>query len=307
MLFFLIYCDLTDSTLAKWVFSLPRCIPICNALETFTGIESNSSEQHKDLRSSRVKKDNEDIDTFIKWLEVHPPFSPRKTNEIISLASGVIADNSVNCDEAIRIGYEAMQKMVSSSENFASISLHRKNKVKSQAAMKNKIKIRGEDVVVNPTSFFNRITCILGTSSEMGTFLQYELSPHPPSLFLDGQMRKTSKSSLGKALKSYAEDSTATASNSFYVIDGGYFLQTVKWPTPATYQEIYDVYRAFVIKKIGTSATIVFDGYDCYLSTKSAEQMRRSKKNTSAKIEISSNLPVTVKQSEFLGNAHNKK
>ena len=89
--------------------------------------------------------------------------------------------------------------------------------------------------------------------------------------------------------------------------DGGYLLRTVKWPTLASYQEIYDVYRAFVIKNFGTSATIVFDGYDCYLSTKSAEQMRRSKKNTSANIEISSNLPVTVKQSEFLGNAHNKK
>lgn len=123
-------CGIAQSTLAKWVFALPRCIPICNALEKFTGTEGNSSEQHKDLRSSSEKKDNEDISTFIKWLEMHPPFSARETDELISLASGVIADNSVNCDEAVRFGKEAMEKMVSTSENFSSVSLHRKSKVK---------------------------------------------------------------------------------------------------------------------------------------------------------------------------------
>lgn len=51
----------------------------------------------------------------------------------------------------------------------------------------------------------------------------------------------------------------------------------------------------------------MFDGYDGVLSTKYAEQMCRSRKNTSANIEILPNLPTTVKQSDFLGNAHNKK
>ena len=43
---------ITDSTITKWVHALPRCVPICDALEQFTGVHTATSEQHKDLRPS---------------------------------------------------------------------------------------------------------------------------------------------------------------------------------------------------------------------------------------------------------------
>ena len=49
---------ITDSTLTRWVHSLPPCVPICDALETFTSVNSGTSEQHKDLSPASQSMDN---------------------------------------------------------------------------------------------------------------------------------------------------------------------------------------------------------------------------------------------------------
>ena len=38
---------ITDSTLTKWVHSFPKCIPICDSLEKFSGVHCTTSEQQK--------------------------------------------------------------------------------------------------------------------------------------------------------------------------------------------------------------------------------------------------------------------
>ena len=66
---------ITDSTLTKWVHALPRCLPICNALEQFTGVHSVTSEQHmKDLRPSTQSRDNRHRD--ITWYLCLQAFLP---------------------------------------------------------------------------------------------------------------------------------------------------------------------------------------------------------------------------------------
>ena len=107
----------------------------------------------------------------------------------MSISTGIVADSSVNCDDAVQVGLTAIAKMMG--KTYAKLTLRRKDKVKSFGAMKNTVRVRGEDVVVNPSLLFNRITCILNTSSELDVFLQYELAPQPPALFVDGQMRKS--------------------------------------------------------------------------------------------------------------------
>ena len=81
-----------------------------------------------------------------------------------------------------------MKKMIR--KTYSELTLRRKDKVKSLAAMNNTIKIHGKDTVINPSSMFNSITCILNTSTEMETFLQYELAPQPPSLSVHEQHNK---------------------------------------------------------------------------------------------------------------------
>ncbi len=178
--------------------------------------------------------------------------------------------------------------------------------MKSLASMKNTINVRGEDVVVNPSLLFNRITCILNTSSELDTFLRYKLAPQPPSLFVDGQMRKTAKGSLGTVMKSLVSGHTTIPDDATFVLDGGHLLHSVVWPQPVTYKAVCETYTTYVLHHYTAGATVVVDGYNGSVSTKSAEQARRSKLSTSAEIMLSPNLSTTTSQTSFLGNGNNK-
>ena len=264
---------ITESTLSKWVHAMPRCIPICNALEDFTAVHTSTSEQHKDLRASTEMRDNSDTIRFEQWLHVHSPFKEQVTDDLVSLVNGVVADGSVNCDDAIiSIGQRARSKMIG--HPYGDITLHRKDKVNSLGSMKNTIKVRGE-VVVNHDVLFNRITCVLNTSSELDNFIQYELAPQLPSLCVDGQMRKGTKSALGKSLKALVTCQKVAPDDAEYVVDGGHLLHAIIWSKPATYKDICEAYRDFVIQY--SHVTIVFDGDEGPPSTKSAEHDRRAR------------------------------
>ena len=189
--------EITDSTLTKWVHALPQRIPVCDALEKFTGVHSATSEQHKHLRSSIQAGDKKDYDVFVQWLKARPPFAGYQSDLLVSIATGVVADTSANCADAVQIGQSAAAKLTGKS--FTEITLHRSDKVKT-IGDKNSVSIRGKNTVVNPTRDFNRVTCVLKSSTDMEQFLTYELAPQPPSLFLDRAMRKPTKSALGDLL-----------------------------------------------------------------------------------------------------------
>ena len=73
------------------------------------------------------------------------------------------------------------------------MKLKRSDRVETIISGANTAKICGQSVVVNPALLFNRITCVMKSSSEMEKFLSYELAPQPPSLFHEGLMRKTTE------------------------------------------------------------------------------------------------------------------
>ena len=56
---------ITGSTMACFVNILPQCIPICDYLQSVVGVSFSSSEQHKDLRPSRLACDTNDLNPFI--------------------------------------------------------------------------------------------------------------------------------------------------------------------------------------------------------------------------------------------------
>ena len=92
-----------ESALARWIQALPLTLPLCNNLENFAGVAHEASEQHRELRPSRQTKDNEDVDCFIKWLSSHSPFESRPANMLVSLSTGLIANECVNCDCALSV------------------------------------------------------------------------------------------------------------------------------------------------------------------------------------------------------------
>ena len=273
---------ISDSTLTKWVHALPRCAPICNALEQFTGVHSGTSEQHKDLRKSTQSRDIKDRGVFVEWLQAHPPFAGYEVSSLVSLATGIVADASVNCDNAVEIGEKAASEM--SGKKFTNITLRRNDKVKTIGTKDKTVNVRGQHVEVNPTLLFNRITCVLNNSTEMASFLAYELAPQPPSLFQDGLMRKPPKSSLGLLLKSFTQRSNLPQNNLF-VVDGGFLLRNVIWPHPSTYAGVYQTYVSHILDHYGAQSTVVFDG--CTAAHHQQNKLNRGGEPKSARLVIS--------------------
>ena len=92
---------ISESTHAQWVLALPLCVPMCNALETFAGINTGMSEQHKEHQElpSRQTRDNHDLNLFLECLEAHPPFATQNSYTLVSTATGIIANETIICDE----------------------------------------------------------------------------------------------------------------------------------------------------------------------------------------------------------------
>ena len=225
---------LYDSTVARWIKSLPLTIPLCNNLDNFAGVSHEPSEQHKELRTSRQIRDNHDADCFIEWLEARPTFQSRPTTMLVSLSTGLVPDGSVNCDDALRVGLSSQKDMVG--QNFTKVKLYRKNRVKSLASVNNLIKIRGKAMVVHHQQMLSRILSFLDSATDLAAYMKYELASRPPSLFDDISLRKPAKAALASSL--VPPGTTVIPQNLVYVIGGGHIIHSVVWPSPATYAEI---------------------------------------------------------------------
>ena len=94
---------ISESTLARWIQELPLTVLLWNSLENFAGVVHETSEQHRQLRPWQQTKNNEDMDCFIQWLTSHLPFESRPANMLVRLSTGVIANESVNCDFALSV------------------------------------------------------------------------------------------------------------------------------------------------------------------------------------------------------------
>ena len=161
--------DISAPTLAKWVHSMPASSKIVDAIEIFTGVESTTSEQHVELRESRRERDSADSKTLLEWLSLHNPFQ-RTSSHLVSLLSGVVADKTVNCDDALQVGISSMSKIAGIV--FSEIHLKRKNSVKPLAKVTKSIKVREEAIRINPNQLLHRIICVVWSEEELAEYLQ---------------------------------------------------------------------------------------------------------------------------------------
>ncbi len=296
--------------LAQWVGGVPLCIPMCEALEELSGVRCETSDQHSlnkehaELRHARMTQDDIDRKALIGWLNSHNPFEYK--DKLVSIFTGVEADSSINCDDAVAIGSKQQMEMMG--KNFADLKLQRKNRVKPLSAMRSTVKIRNEPVVVNEQQMLNRILAVLQTSNDLRMFVQYEFVNFAPALFDAVSMRKTAKAALNRILDVDSHLVVSPTQEQIpVVIDGGHLLHAVVWSTPCTYADIIQGYVCYLQRHYPNRLVIVvFDGYCSQLSTKVVEQSRRASKVTSATIVISPHISTSTKQNEFLGNGTNK-
>lgn len=292
---------ISASTLARWVHSMPATSRVIEAVHDFSGVVKVSSEQHVELRESRQKRDRDDMKMMLNWFKMHNPFS--HSSLLSSLSSGLVADSTVNSDDALQIGITAMKNM--SGHLFSDVHLKRKDAVKPLASVTKSITVRGEAVVINPNQLFHRIVCTIRGEEELAEYLKYELSAHPPSLFDEVSMRKGNKSSLATIFDTLKPEGGTIPPNPVFIIDGGHLLHRVVWLYPATFGEVCEQYVTYVLRKYG-KCHIVFDGYEFSLSTKVVEQSRRIRKFSSVDVDVGEHIQVSLPQQDFLLNSINK-
>ncbi|GBN43086.1 hypothetical protein AVEN_56061-1 [Araneus ventricosus] len=80
-----------ESVFSEWTLGMVFLHNICDeVVEKFCDVAFSSSEQHVEMRSSRVNRDNDNVKKLRDWLCKHPPFPGVK--DIMSISTGVIGD-----------------------------------------------------------------------------------------------------------------------------------------------------------------------------------------------------------------------
>ena len=125
------------------------------------------------------------------------------------------ASTAVNCDDALSVGEASMKAM--EGKRFSEIHLQRRNNVRSLASVTKAVKVRGEDVCINPNQLFHRIVCIVRREEELAEYLTYELAACPLALFDDCSLRKGNKSSIVTVLDGLAPSGSQPPSEAVYI------------------------------------------------------------------------------------------
>ena len=175
----------------------------------------------------------------------------------MSIYSGIIGNESINCYKAHDEGMKVLQTYIGKS--FGSMKASLKNRVRSLCFMTSSIKIQDNVVAINPLLIFQRISLNLKNQEDMKNYLQYELAPFPLSLFDENGMRKTAKSSFYENFECLSPIPQINA-NDIYVLDGGSLLHRVVWQRNILVKEIINKYVRYVEQQY-KKAIIEFDGY----------------------------------------------
>ena len=69
-----------ESTRQLWFGSIHRCADIHNAMTELTGASRKTSEQHVQITSSRILRNNKDLARVKGWLDLHIAFNQHEPN-----------------------------------------------------------------------------------------------------------------------------------------------------------------------------------------------------------------------------------
>ena len=266
---------MTEVQRLTWVLGMPSCAEVNFAMQELTGVNYNTSEQHKDTSKSRQHRDTEDTYKLIKAFKDWDPFGSEPS--LHNIVSRVAAHDKVNVDQAKHVGQTILQSMVG--EKVNEYSFRRKNQAVTLGS-KTTVVISGDSVPVDPQLLFQRLS-VIATREEQddpAAMFKYELCSHPTALFDNvGLPREPNKSTLADALWEMVkqEQTEPNGDDLQYVLDGGALLQRLPWSRGETFENICQMYVTYVTKRYG-KATIVFDGYEDGPAIKDATHCRRT-------------------------------
>ncbi|GBO44725.1 hypothetical protein AVEN_121728-1 [Araneus ventricosus] len=245
----------------------------CRPTGLWEGEKPVCAEEHVDTRPSRKARDNEDAAKLSQWLSEHNPFL--KIDVIMSIDSGIVGGNEVNCHLSEEIGGDMISKMMGG--KFENVKFKRKRKVVTLASINSSVKICNISIVVDLHILFHRLCIVKQSDDDLKTFFKFELSPFPNLLFTGESMRKGTKSSLYTSFSPITEDVKPEGSQ-YVVVDGGHLLQKIVWRQQATFGAIADRYVQYLNNKYGQDIAVIIDVYsdDDKKSTKNCERLPRA-------------------------------
>ena len=233
----------------KWLLSSTTSVSVKHAMEDFTGIRYQSSEQHiahhKESSASRIARDYIDAMKMIRYLEVRNPFEGHKN--VICIDTGEEGDEKVNVQNSKNIGMKIVDAMVG--KPILNYSFSKKDMaitMKPRASLT----IDGELVPVDPQLLFQRLLVLIGRDDEqLKNALKYELCSHPSSLVGDdGLMREADKPVLANEIWSRVNQNVHLPSGATFVLDGGYLLFKLRWKKGMTFESIFKGYIDYVVR-----------------------------------------------------------
>ncbi|GBN31049.1 hypothetical protein AVEN_249399-1 [Araneus ventricosus] len=99
-----------------------------------------------DARLSRVTKDNNDCKKFEDWFISHNPLPFGEY--VMSLSTGVVGDEKINCQLSDRIGHSSLESIDGS--NFGQVKFSRINRVVPMQEFNSSVKLHEEVVPIDP-------------------------------------------------------------------------------------------------------------------------------------------------------------
>lgn len=294
----------TEAQRLVWLLSMPACAEVNHAMQKFTETSYETSEQHKDTRKSRLERDDADTVIVLSVLKDNNPFASDPS--LRNIINGVVADKTVNADDAKSVGQKILDKMTGVQVSEFSFTL--KDEVIT-LEHKHFIKIGDETLRIPPEFMFQKFLVNGNNFSDEGLrdLLQYELLVYPPALCESRWiLRSPDKPNLAEAIEKVApKNAVKLSEDAAHVLDGGSLVQRIPWPKKISYNKLTDIYIDDV-KRIHEDAKTVFDGYSNEPSTKDNTHKKRTAGKIGPTINFKPEMIVPLQKKDFLNNTSNK-
>lgn len=296
----------SDSTRLLFLLSRPVCANISQSIFAIAGLSMDTPDGHRELAAARIRRDMSDIQKILQVFLERGVFN-KPSLKIVSLSTGLVANDSVNADEAQSVGKKILDSMVG--QSVAEYKFSQKNQVKTLASATHVKTSSGEQIEMDSQRLYQRLL-LSGFNGDipLPDLFRYEMCSFPPSLFNNHVcMRIGDKSEIIHHLLKLVPESSSVKSCDMsmqYIIDGGSLLHKFSWPKNASYSEICEMYVRH-IKQSYRHALVVFDGYHGS-STKDEAHCRRMGNDIGATVLVSPEVHVTMTKKSFLANPSNK-
>ena len=300
-----------EAAKTRWLLSAHVMAQFTDALRCLTNTFTGTwSEQHRDVHPGNIKQDLQDLKRFTQFLQCHNPFESRNENQLINIATGVIADERVTADRALSIGRRIQEGL--DDKRYGEISLKRSEQATTFTAMRKPLKVESENIRMSAGELYQRLlasACVNGPPQQ--SIFAHELATVAPALFHDdGSMRKSQKSQLAKHLVQMNPEVCTNVYNKSLtkVIDGSALIHQIPWPKVGTIGNVCELLVSAVQhgKDEKMLTWVIFDSYDVK-TTKAPEQKRRKLHHAEAPdIMVSAQTPVPPNKRAFLSNERNK-